>query len=190
MAGGVDVVQIRERDLDARTLATLVRHAISVRAQSATRIVINDRLDVALAVGADGVHLREDSLGIAAARQLVRPKFLIGRSVHASTSAAPARIADYLIAGSVFATPSKAGHPASLGVDGLRQVVRAAGECPVWAVGGLTAERSRAVVESGAKGVAAIGAFLPTAPTRDVAGEVQRLTEGMRFSFDRPVELP
>lgn len=180
IAGGIDVVQIREPGLPARDLARFARQCMSAIGRSRVRLVINDRLDVALAVGAHGVHLREDSIAIADARRLVPPRFVVGRSVHEPPPAARARSADYLITGSVFASRSKPGRPASLGLGGLRAMVRAADPCPVWAIGGITAERVRDVADCGASGVAAIGAFLPRPGTTAVASEVKQLTETLR----------
>ena len=160
---GVDLIQIRERDLDARSLARLVEDAIAVARPAGARVVVNDRLDVALACGAEGVHLRGDSLPPRAARTLAPPGFLIGRSVHGVAEAA--RVAgevDYLIAGTVFATPSKPPDHPLLGLDGLAAVVRAV-RVPVLAIGGITLERLPEVAATGAAGVAGIGMFLEDA---------------------------
>jgi thiamine-phosphate pyrophosphorylase len=190
VAGGVDVVQIRERGLDDRDYAAFARACIDFTRGSATRIILNDRVDIALATGAHGVHLREDSLAIDDTRQLVQKEFLIGRSIHDPATAALARTADYLIAGSVFETASKPGRQASLGLDGLRTVVTAAAGCPVWAVGGITSARMQAVVECGVQGVAAIGAFIPAMETADIAAAVEEVSKGLRFSLASAVELP
>ena len=189
ISGGVTAVQIRERDLDARALRAFVCRCVDVARDSGCRIIVNDRLDVALAAGADGVHLRETSIATADARHLVTMtgpsrKFAIGRSVHDARTAARARDADYLIVGSVFETGSKAGSYSTLGLDGLRSVVDAASPCPVWAVGGITAERLRALTGCGIDGVAAIGAFLPPAHATNVEHEVRRLTESLRFLLE------
>jgi thiamine-phosphate pyrophosphorylase len=183
IAGGVDVVQIRERGLEDRELVDLVRECVELAAGTSTRIVVNDRIDVAWAAGAHGVHLPEDSVGIEHARQIGGRGWLIGRSIHTVQSARRAQSADYLIAGSVFETASKPGTPVSLGVDGLRDVVLAAGECPVWAVGGVTPDRVGQILECGAQGVAAIGAFIPMGQSTEVAEQSERLTRQLRFSL-------
>jgi thiamine-phosphate pyrophosphorylase len=175
------VVQIRETGLPARDLARLARQCVNAASDSRVRFIINDRLDVALATHAHGVHLREDSITIADARRLSHRDFIVGRSVHAPATAARARSADYMIAGSVLESASKPGRPASLGLEGLRAVVRAAEECPVWAVGGISAAHLGEVVACGVSGVAAIGAFLPRARTSAVASEVKKMTETLRF---------
>lgn len=154
---GIALIQIRERDLEAAPLAALVSAVMACARGSATRVVVNDRLDVALACGADGVHLRGDSIPVADARRLAPAPFLIGRSVHSAAEAAAAAGADYLIAGTVFPTASKPG-VAVLGSDGLRTIVRASA-APVLAIGGVTLERFAEIAATGAAGIAAIGLF-------------------------------
>src|SRR5438876_939062 len=108
VAAGIDLVQIRERDMEAARLAGVVSQAVAAARGSATRIVVNDRLDVALACGADGVHLRADSPPSSRVRAVVPRGFLVGRSVHAANEAVDvAPDVDYLIAGTVFPTSSK-----------------------------------------------------------------------------------
>jgi thiamine-phosphate pyrophosphorylase len=183
VAGGIDVVQIRESGLPAGEYVRFVRRCVEVAGRSRVRVMVNDRLDVALAAGAHGVHLRENSMTIGEARQLSPPGFLVGRSVHARATAAQSRPADYLLAGSVFETDSKPQQPATLGLAGLREVVVAAGACPVWALGGITAERVRDVLACGVSGVAAIGAFLPRDRTTAVTEDVRKASEALRFSL-------
>lgn len=182
--GGVDFVQIRERDLPAAMLAALVRAALPRVRGSQTRLLLNDRLDIAVAAGCHGVHLREDSVAVTAARRLVPAGFIVGRAVHDTPGAETSRAADYLLAGSVFETPSKPGTPASLGLSGLRAVVSAAGECPVWALGGIDSGNIGAVMATGVRGVAAIGAFIPSSPTDNLVGHVRKMSQTLRFSFD------
>ncbi len=162
---GIDLVQIRERDLDAGALALLVREAVAATRRTPTRIIVNDRLDVALACAADGVHLRGDSMPIAAVRRVAPPKFLIGRSVHTVEDLPLASGADYLIAGTVFPSQSKAEAGSVLGVDGLAAIVRAS-DAPVLAIGGIDADRIPGVAEAGASGIAGIGLFV----RKDAAG--------------------
>jgi len=107
----IDLIQVRERDLEANALATLVGDLVRVSRGSGTRVVVNDRVDVALACGADGVHLRHDSVPADALRAITPDGFLVGRSVHELAEAEGAGPVDYLIAGTVFSTPSK---PATL----------------------------------------------------------------------------
>jgi thiamine-phosphate diphosphorylase len=156
-AAGVQLVQVRERDLDGRALFELARLAIDAVRGTAARILINDRLDVAIAAGAHGVHLRSTSFSPSRARAIVPPGFLIGQSVHSAADAAAARGADYLLFGNVFETGSKPGKPA-IGLDALADVVRAT-PVPVLAIGGVTAERVPEVLAAGAAGYAGISMF-------------------------------
>jgi thiamine-phosphate pyrophosphorylase len=168
----IDMIQIRERDMAAGALADLVREAMAIARGSRTRIVVNDRLDVAIGMGAHGVHLRHDSLPVAAARALAPPPFLVGRSVHHVREAREAAGADYVIAGTVFPTSSKPLADAWLGVEGLRAVT-AALHVPVLAIGGVTLDRVGAIAAAGAAGVAAIGLFVNERLT-DTAVELRR----------------
>src|SRR5262245_37717092 len=111
-ASGVDLVQVRERDLDGRALLGLVTRCVGAASGTRTRVLVNDRLDVALAAGAHGVHLRADSMPAPRARTLAPPGFLIGRSVHSVEEAVTAGAGgglDYLLFGAVFTTVSKPG---------------------------------------------------------------------------------
>lgn len=158
-AAGIHLIQLRERDLEAADLAEVARDLVAVTRGTATRLVVNDRLDVALTCGADGVHLRGDSIPIAEARRIAPGGFLIGRSVHSSGEAAQAAGADYLIAGAVFPTQSKPSAQTLLGLGGLRAIVAAA-NAPVLAIGGVAEDRCDGVAAAGAAGIAAIGLFM------------------------------
>jgi thiamine-phosphate diphosphorylase len=159
VADRVELVHIRERDLEASCLAALVTDIMAIARGTSTRVVVNDRLDVAVACGADGVHLRSDSIPIAAARRLGPPPFLVGRSVHTAAEAAACAGADYLIAGTVFASTSKENGAPTIGIEGLKAIV-AATSIPVLAIGGMTADRAEEVVAAGAAGIAAIRLFI------------------------------
>src|SRR5262249_5036290 len=137
---GVDLIQVRERDLDARAMTALVSAVVGIARGSRTRVVVNDRADVALAGRADGGHPPADSIGVAHARALVPPPLLVGRSVHTVADAAAASGADYVIAGTVFASASKPDATRWLGVDGLRAIVEAS-TVPVLAIGGISVDR-------------------------------------------------
>ncbi|MGZ3428689.1 MAG: thiamine phosphate synthase [Polyangia bacterium] len=146
-------VQLRAKRLDGRALYDAARTLRAI----APVLVVNDRADVALAAGADGVHLPERGIGVAAARALVGDR-LVGVSTHARDEAiAAARAgADYVVYGPVWPT---AGKGAPVGIDALAAVVRACAPVPVFALGGVDAERARAAVAVGAR-VACIGAVL------------------------------
>lgn len=155
----IDLVQVRERDLAASALAALVEEIVAATRHTATRVVVNDRLDVALACGADGVHLRGDSMPPSEARRLAPRPFLIGRSVHGVDDVARAGGADYLMAGTVFPSTSKGPAAALLGIDGLAAIVRAS-RVPVFAIGGIAERHADELAATGAAGVAAIGLFI------------------------------
>lgn len=188
---GVDLVQVRERDLDAAALRELVAKILVAARGCGTRVVVNDRLDVAMACGAHGVHLRGDSIPVAAVRRIAPSPFMVGRSVHGVGELAAAEGADYLIAGTVFASTSKTdGHPL-LGVDGLRAIADAA-SAPVFAIGGITLDRIGDAAAAGARGAAAIGLFMRDA---DRAGgcracPLETLVADARARFDSPISRP
>jgi thiamine-phosphate pyrophosphorylase len=156
-ARGIQLLQIRERDLDGRALYDLSRQAVAAVKGSTTRIIVNDRLDVALAAGAHGVQLRSGSFSASRVRSRVPPGFLIGQSVHNVDDATTAHAVDFLIYGTVFETVSKPGViPA--GLERLSELVKATA-VPVLAVGGVCAGRIPRVLETGAAGFAAISLF-------------------------------
>ena len=181
----IDVLQIRERDLDAAILAKLVSAIVRLARGTHSRVVVNDRLDVALACGAAGVHLPADSIAPARARAIAPPGFVVGRSVHSVREAvAAARDADYLIAGTVWPSESKGEETPLLGLSGLSAVVRNAG-VPVLAIGGVTVERVAAVRTAGASGVAAIGLFLGAPDERACrAAPLVETADAVRAMFD------
>jgi thiamine-phosphate pyrophosphorylase len=177
VAAGVDLFQLRERDLEAAELAALGRRVVQIALGSKTRVVINDRLDIALASGADGVQLRGDSIAVAAARRLAPPGYLVGRSIHRVDEAIAAGDADYLVAGTVFATTSKGDLRRVLGAEGLRAITAAA-SAPVLAIGGMTLENIAEAATAGAAGVAAIGLFATTD-----SDSMRAVVEAARFRF-------
>jgi thiamine-phosphate pyrophosphorylase len=179
---GVDLIQLRETDLDGAALFALASSIVNEIPGARGRLMVNDRLDVAMAAGAGGVHLRESSFSAHSARQIAPQGFRIGRSVHDVEGAAHARAADYLIAGTVLSTSSKT-QPSLLGWDGLRSIVCAAEGLPILGIGGLTAASVPALSATGAAGLAAIGAFVPDAD-QDLATFVQQTVKKLRFVFD------
>jgi thiamine-phosphate pyrophosphorylase len=181
---GVDLVQLREPDLEAGDLFALAASILNHVPASRERLIINERLDVALSSAAAGVHLRERSIGVDAARRLAPQGFRIGRSVHDVAGAVAALSADYLIAGTVLSTTAKPGLPL-LGWGGLASIVRAAEGRPVLGIGGLTAASMRELVAAGASGLAAVGAFIPD-PDQDLATFVKETVRNVRLAFDSP----
>jgi thiamine-phosphate pyrophosphorylase len=178
----VTFVQIREPDLEANELIALVR-SITVKSRgTATKILVNDRLDVAIAANAAGVHLKESSFSPAHARRLAPPGFVIGCSVHTPFTAAARRSADFLVAGTVLPTVSK---PEADYLDwkGLETIVDAARGTPVLGIGGLDVASMPMAAATGAAGLAAIGAFIPTVG-QGPAQYVEKRAGEMRFAFD------
>ncbi len=183
VAARIDCIIIRERDLEARDLADLTAAIVGVTRGTGTRVVVNDRVDVALATGADGVHLRGDSMPPDLVRRMTPQGFLIGRSVHSAQEAAAAAGIDYLIAGTVWTSASKNDDHALLGLDGFSAVVRAA-RVPVLAIGGVTIDRAGEIAKAGGAGIAAIGLFM--SDTRDQCRVVQldAIATAVRSRFD------
>jgi len=158
---GASLVHVRERALDDRQLLALVRRAVDVTRGTRAAVVVNDRVDVALAAGAAGVHLREDSVAASRVRTIVPERFVIGRSVHSVEEARRAEESggcDYLVFGTVFASRSKPPGHAVAGVETLKEVC-AAVALPVVAIGGVTLARVGELVDAGAAGIAAIDLF-------------------------------
>jgi thiamine-phosphate pyrophosphorylase len=157
----VGIIQIRERDLEAGRLVDLCRR-IAVRARgSATQVLVNERADVALVSGADGVHLRSTSFAVSRARTL-ESSWIVGRSCHDASEIAAASGGDYALFGTVFPSASKPTPVAeAAGLPALRRTVRAAGRLPVIAIGGIDTTNARRCFEAGAAGVAGIAVFLP-----------------------------
>ncbi len=161
ITAGIDAVQIREKDLPARRLLALAESAARLaRRQGHTRVIVNDRLDVALAAHAHGVHLGTRSLPVDLVRRLAPRGFITGVSCHSLEEALTAEAggADYLLLGPIFATPSKLQYGPPLGLAKLREVTSQV-SIPVLALGGITFDRAAACRENGAAGSAGIRIF-------------------------------
>jgi len=162
IAWGVDFIQIREKDLPDNRLFELTRRVVEIARktpQSARcRILVNGRADIAITAGADGVHLTSSGLRISDIRRWIPKNFIVGASVHTTREIRAAAGIDYMLMGHVFPTASKEGMGAALGVDFLRRTC-AVSSVPILALGGITAARIAAVMQTGAVGVAGIGLF-------------------------------
>jgi thiamine-phosphate pyrophosphorylase len=154
IAGGVDMIQVREKDLPARDLLNLVCKVRDLAAGTKTRVLVNDQLDVALAADIDGVHLPANSLPAGRVRPYVN---VLGVSTHTlqEALAAEAAHADFIVFGPVFDTPGKK----PVGLDPLREVASRL-KIPVLAIGGITTANSELVLRAGAAGIAAIRLFI------------------------------
>ena len=157
----VTLVQLREKGLSARALYELARGAARLARGSATRVLVNDRADVARAAGCDGVHLTTRSLGAGVVRRAFGEEFLIGVSTHAPAEARAARDegADFAVFGPVFDTPSKRAYGAAAGLEALAGVARELSPFPVVALGGVDEGGAAEVLRAGAAGVAGIRLF-------------------------------
>ena len=168
--GGASLIQLREKRMAVREFYEEAKAAVAVTAQWGVKLLINDRVDIALAVGAHGVHLGQDDMPPDAARKLLGPDALIGYSTHSVEQAIAATKLpiDYLAVGPIFATTTKSDTAPVLGLDGLQAIRQEIGEFPLVAIGGITRENAREVIEAGADSVALISALLsdPTAITK------------------------
>ena len=179
-AAGVDWIQIREKTPSGRELAELANQAMRA-APAPCRVLINDRLDVACAVGAAGVHLTEQSISVADARKFARERglpaaFLVGASTHSLDSARAAADsgANYIIFGPVFSTPSKAAYGPPQGLERLATICRSA-SVPVLAIGGITPENAGECIAAGVAGIAAIRIFQQSANLPAVIQQLRQL---------------
>jgi thiamine-phosphate pyrophosphorylase len=185
-AAGVDWIQIREKDLSGKDCAAVTSEALerarkqSTSKEGPTRILVNDRLDVALAQGAGGVHLGENSLPVEEARKLAGSRilgrdFLIGVSCHSleAATAAAKDGAHYIFFGPVFVTPSKAAYGAPQGLLGLAEVCRDVA-LPVVAIGGVTVENAASCLSAGASGIAAIRLFQDAHDVKSLVKNLRR----------------
>jgi thiamine-phosphate pyrophosphorylase len=158
LEAGLPAVQLREKDLSGRALLALAERLRALTARAGALLFVNDRVDVAVAVGADGVHLGRGSVPVETARSLLPASALVGVSTHSPVEVS-ATTADFAFFGPVYATPSKAGFGAPQGEARLREAVAAA-RVPVVAIGGVTADTVPALRAAGATGVAVIRAVL------------------------------
>lgn len=186
VAVGIDVIQLRERDLPARLFCDLARSVAGIASGTRTMVVVNDRADVALASGCDGVHLPGDAPPVARVRALAVAPWLVGRSVHNLEETRAHADADYLLFGAVYDSGPKHGR----GLDALRTVVTAAGRgvsrahsVSVIAIGGVTAQRAAECIAAGAAGVGAIRLFLPPGRATGSLG-IAAGAAALRAAFD------
>jgi thiamine-phosphate pyrophosphorylase len=161
VAAKIDLIQVREKALTTKVLYELAGRAAEVTRSSATKLLVNDRADVAASAGADGVHLTTRSLPTAVVRRTFGNDFLIGVSTHSLSEARNAQIAnaDFAVFGPVFQTPSKEQHGSPVGLEKLKHVCAELKPFPIYAIGGVNEGNFADCLRAGAHGVAAIRMF-------------------------------
>ncbi len=179
LAVAAPAIQLRERDLSARELVTLAREVQAVMASSGSQLLINDRIDIALALEGVGVHLRSNSLPVPVARQLLGAGRLLGVSVHGVEEArqAESQGADYIVLGPIYETPSKQLFGPPLGIHTLEKACGLV-RIPIIGIGGVTATRAREMRRAGAFGAAVITAILSA---DDVESATRELLDAVTF---------
>lgn len=173
--GGASFIQLREKTLSALQFYEEAKEALAVARQHGAKIIINDRVDLALVLGADGVHLGQDDLPPEDARRILGPQAIIGFSTHSLEQAKDAlkQPIDYLAIGPIFATETKTDTAPVVGLHGLSEVKAIAEKTPVVAIGGITEARISKVLDAGADTVAVISAILQN--TAAIMSTTQRL---------------
>jgi thiamine-phosphate pyrophosphorylase len=173
LTAGVPAIQLRERDLSAKELVTLAREVQAMMGSRRSQLLINDRIDVALALEGVGVHLRSNSLPVSVARQLLGAERLLGISVHAVEEAVQveAQGVDYIVLGPIYETPTKQMFGPPLGIQTLEKACRLV-RIPIIGIGGVTAARVREMRCAGAFGVAVITAVLGAVDVESAAREL------------------
>ena len=183
LAGGVRAIQLREKDLATVEVCRLTERLLAMTRDAGSAVIVNDRVDVAMALGADGVQLTRKSLPPKEARALVGPRMLLGVSCHslADVCEAVEGGADFVVLGPIYATPSKAPYGPPLGVDVLRRA-RAVCPLPIFAIGGVSALRVPDVIGAGADGVAVISAVLAAPDPAAAASEILAAVRSRRWA--------
>ena len=163
---GATFVQLREKNLPALDFYNEAKIALKIAAEKGITLIINDRVDIALALGASGVHLGQDDLPPEVARKLLGDDAIIGYSTHSVSQAIAAAVlpVDYIAIGPIFPTGTKTNPDPVVGLEGLRAVRDAIGDMALVAIGGITESNAAAVIESGANSVAVISALLSGGP--------------------------
>lgn len=179
MAAKIDLLQIREKHLRANVLYQLSASAAEITRGTPTKLLVNDRSDIAFAVGADGVHLTTSSLPTDVVRRTFGDDFLIGVSTHSLEEAEAARRsgADLVVFGPIFGTPSKHQYGEPQGIESLEKVASALTPFPVLALGGVTVGNVSECIRAGAGGVAAIRML-------DDPSRLAQVVNGIRATFE------
>jgi thiamine-phosphate pyrophosphorylase len=176
LAGGVDVFQLRDKHAGDADLEVAAAAARELCEAAEALFILNDRPDLAVTLGADGVHVGQDDGSIAAARAVVGPDRIVGRSTHEPAHLAAAGGADYVAVGPVHATPTKPGRPA-VGLEYVRHAAHAAGEVPWFAIGGIDAANVADVVAAGARRIVVVRAIAEAPDPERAARELRAALE-------------
>ena len=182
--GGVTVVQYREKNASTHRMIEEALELCQLCCSYNVPFIVNDRLDVALAVGADGVHVGQDDMPAAVARKLIGPGKILGVSVEnvAQAQTALADGADYVGASPIFATPTKTDAPPPMGIEGLQELARGC-TLPIVAIGGLNAANAAAVLRAGAAGLAVVSAIVSAEDVERAARELRQIMADTRRSM-------
>ena len=181
VAGGATCVQLREKSCGTREFLGEARAVHALLAGTGVPLIINDRVDVALAVGAEGVHLGQTDMPLADARRLTGPGMIIGVSAECVEDAvrAQAEGADYVGVSPVFATPTKTDTAPPLGLEGIR-AIRAAVSLPLVGIGGIGPANAADVIRAGCDGIAVVSAIVAAADPRGAAAELATIIQRAR----------
>jgi thiamine-phosphate pyrophosphorylase len=173
--GGASLIQLRDKTASPKDFLQEAEHALTVARENNVRLVINDRVDVAMALGADGVHLGQSDLPADVARRLLKPGSIIGVSTHDldQLELAAKLPVDYVAFGPIFETGTKRDHEKPVGLEGLKAARAIAGDLPLVAIGGITGDNVEAVLAAGADSVALIAALVSN-PTQ-IAEKMRRI---------------
>ena len=183
VSGGADIIQLRDKSRSCAELTAVGREIAAVTRKAGVVFIVNDRLDVAIACGADGVHLGQDDIRVSTARQLAPPGFIIGVSVGKVEEAVEAERegADYVALSPTFSTASKDNAGPGLGLDRLREIRRAV-SLPIVAIGGISRQNARDVIAAGADGIAVISAVVSSPDMTAAARELKDLVRECKRS--------
>ncbi len=181
LRGGATVIQLREKEAPTREMVELGMALLRVTRPAGVPLIVNDRVDVALAIDADGVHVGQDDMPAALARKLIGPDKILGVSAETVEQALLAQRdgADYLGVGDVYGTPTKPDAGPPIGLEGLRRIVEAV-DIPVVGIGGITPDNAAAVIEQGAVGVAVISAVFAAPDPEEATRRLRAAVEAGR----------
>ncbi len=178
IAGGASVIQLRDKQRSSGDLIGIGKRIAVIAKETGTLFIVNDRPDIAVVCGADGVHLGQGDIPVALTRKMVPRPFVIGVSVSTQGEARQAEAdgADYLAASPVFPTGSKPDAAGFCGLEGIRRI-RAATSLPLVAIGGITPANARDVIAAGADGIAVISAVVAEDDIEKAAGNLRKIVE-------------